>query len=75
MAPAITASQLRKLIPNIRSGVDPNTIAACEPTLTAPIVFAMVFKDRIAARGRSTSALNSDNSGAKLAFSISFSPT
>ena len=36
---------------------DPNTIVACLPTPAAPMVLAIVFSERIAARGRDESIL------------------
>ena len=52
-----------EMIPN---QVLPNKMVACRPTAAAPNVFAIVFKDRIAAKGLSGSDLNLRNFSAGL---------
>ena len=54
---------IAEMIPN---QVLPNRIVACRPTAAAPKVLAMVFKERIAARGLSGSDLNLRNFSAGL---------
>ena len=47
-----------KIAETIPTAGAPKTLNACAPTAVAPAVFAMVFNDKIAERGRSGSRFN-----------------